>query len=359
VAAVGSAAGISAAFNTPIAGITFIVEEHLQRLSKKNVWLFSLAPVFASAVMRAMLGSHKLLHVTEAEEWHSSNGAAAHHFVLAVLVGVIGGTAVAFFMRSFFCVRGVLRRREWLHSRLLLPLVSLLCACLCGVVFNTTGLTGSWGIGKDIIHHITDQVMVQPQRLALVLACRVLAVFACAAAGGPGGLLLPSLEIGALIGALLQMLVGSVFGEGDITVGAVFGMCALFAGLFRCPVTSVIILYEVTGIYSLVLPALFCSCIAFLVSSNFEPESFYHRQARESVYALEELDLNSPKWWMGSPSDVDGQTERDRFEGGPDSLEDIGSEMGSVMPSIPSISVLQGYIGQPKPKRPSVSKLEP
>merc|ERR1712224_441991 len=68
---------------------------------------------------------------------------------------------------------------------------------------------------------------------------------------------------------------------GSLTVGAFFGMCGYFAALFRAPITAVVILYEASGVYTLVLPALLCSCFAVYVSHLFEEEEFFHRQARE------------------------------------------------------------------------------
>jgi CIC family chloride channel protein len=143
----GTAAALAAAFNTPIAGITFVVEESLHLLTKRTVWLFTLAPIFATSMRRLLLGNYPLIHVIEDEHWADLDGEhrkeAFARYILGAVVGLFSGLLAALFQRSFFATKAALKRCGIAKSRLLLPCAGVVSALLCGVVFNQTTIPGS------------------------------------------------------------------------------------------------------------------------------------------------------------------------------------------------------------------------
>lgn len=274
----GAVAAISAAFNMPIAGITYVVEEYLELVSRRSLALFSIASVLATYVFRTALGDNKVMNFAFEEQAVSE----IELFGLAILLGLLCGINGCLFTKGFLTIRRF-RNSDWVLKicpRLIqLPLAGLVAAGLCAITYMLTGSKKSWGVGVPLV----EEIVVKYDRssnwapLLMTFFLRQIAVMLLGAVAAPAGLLAPSLTLGALLGASLMAFFNYVLGmDESLRPAIILGMCGMFSGWFRMPATAVIVVFELTGIYSLVLPSMLCCCVASLTASGLSQDHLYH-----------------------------------------------------------------------------------
>jgi chloride channel protein, CIC family len=267
---VGASAALAAAFNTPIAAVLFSLEEIMGDMHAPILGSVVLSSTTSWMVLHLVLGDEPLFHV------------AGYHLVspseLGVygLLGVVGGLgAVAF-------VKLLLALRKWFQT---LPRDTVWIQPAVGGL--TVGLLGYFvpqvlGVGYDQV----DRVLSGDAILTVVVTLAVLKIVAtavCYASGNAGGIFGPSLFIGAMIGGAVgqvahTLLPGSTGGPGAY---ALVGMGTAFAGIVRTPLTSVIMIFEVTRDYTIIVPLMVSNLIAFYISHRLQHEPIYEALARQ------------------------------------------------------------------------------
>jgi CIC family chloride channel protein len=264
IAPVGAAAGLAAAFNSPITAVLFVIEEVIGTWSAMALGAIVLAAVSSVVVQQLFLGDRPLFHIPEYHLTQSSE------LLSYALLGILGGLAAVAFIRMVLPLRARLRalpRWTWY----LQPMVG-------GAVI---GVIAIWypqvlGVGYEFIDQAIHDEYVWTTLLALA-ALKIVATAVSFAAGAPGGLFAPTLFIGAMLGAGLAalertLLPGSV---GPTGAYALVGMATLFAGILRAPITSVFMIVEVSGNYSIVLPVMIASTLSYLVSRRLQPAAIF------------------------------------------------------------------------------------
>ncbi len=267
----GGAAGVAAAFNTPLAGLLFAIEELASAYEQKVTLLVIAAIVIAGMVAQSVQGDYVYFGVIGA---HMPLSAA----LLAVPVaGVAGGVAGGLFARAMLALAtGSGRVTRWSKRR------PVAFAALCGLVVGglgvATGLTWGTGYGaaRAMIVGTDAPLWFGPAKFAATLATAV--------AGLPGGIFAPSLAVGAGLGNLLQWL----FPGYPASAIVILGMAAYFAGVVRAPLTAVIILSETTASRGLMLPMFAAAFIADGVSQLICHEKLYHGLSRTFAMPLAE-----------------------------------------------------------------------
>ena len=255
----GGAAGVAAAFNTPLAGVLFAIEELAAAYEQRVTLLVLSSIVIAGMVAQSVSGDYVYFGAIGA---HMSLGSALY---VVPVAGIAGGAFGGAFSRIVLALAsGPHRLTIWVKAN---PVVF---AGLCGVVVAglgvSTGLT--WGTGysaaRAMIIGIDAPIWFGPAKFATTVATAV--------AGLPGGIFAPSLAVGAGVGNLLRALF-----PGD-PAGAVviLGMVAYFAGVVRAPLTAVIILSETTASRGLLLPMFAAAFIADWASQGVCREKLYH-----------------------------------------------------------------------------------
>ena len=259
----GGAAGVAAAFNTPLAGLLFAIEELASAYEQRVTLLVIAAIVIAGMVAQSVQGDYVYFGVIGA---HLALGPA----LLAVPVaGVAGGLSGGLFARLMLALAtGRGRLTIWSKQR------PVAFAALCGVVVGglgvATGLT--WGTGYD-----AARAMIVGVDAPLWFGpAKFLATLATAVAGLPGGIFAPSLAVGAGLGNLLRPL----FPDEPASAIVILGMVGYFAGVVRAPLTAVIILSETTASRGLMLPMFAAAFLADGASSLVCREKLYHGLAR-------------------------------------------------------------------------------
>jgi len=264
IAPVGAAAGLAAAFNAPISSVLFVIEEVIGQWSAGVLGAIVLSAVSSVVVLRWFLGAQP---VFRAPVYLLVN--PAELFAYAAL-GVIGGVASLAFLKLVVYLRPRLKA---------LPRAThYFQPALAGLAI---GVIGIWlpqimGAGYQYI----DQAMHDqyPWRMLLLLgAFKILATSVSFVSGTPGGMFAPTLFIGAMIGGAVGGIERHFFPglTGPVGAYALVGMGTLFAGFLRVPMTSVFMVLEVSGNYSIILPVMISNMIAYLISRQYHRTSLF------------------------------------------------------------------------------------
>jgi CIC family chloride channel protein len=268
---VGVAAGIAAAFNAPIAAVTFTIEEIVGTLDQAVLSGVVVAAALAAVIERSILGVHPVIQVDQAYGLdHTSSlllyallGVAASVVSVAFTDGLLG-------LRLWF--RSVRAVPSWAHPAIGGLVTGVLAVGMLRFM-GTTGITGGGyaTLGRALAGQLSVRVLI-----ALCVVKMVATVFSYSS-GGAGGIFAPSLFIGAMLGGAAGHLDVYLLGHESSQVGAfaLVGMGAVFAGVVRAPITSVLIIFEMTGGYGLVLPLMLANMTSYILARRLRPVPIY------------------------------------------------------------------------------------
>ncbi|WP_411825823.1 chloride channel protein [Luteolibacter sp. AS25] len=296
---VGVAAGIAAAFNAPLSALTFVFEEVLDNFSMKAIGGMVLAVVIAAAVSRTILGEDPVLMAKLSEDYKTSAW-----MLVAVPLGIAAGLIGHLFVKS------TINLRKWFKTRSILPAWinpaagGLSCGILGLSVFYFTGHLGNaqnsvFSIGYQSLEFAFENEL-SVAIIATLLVAKFLAVVINYASGGSGGLFSPTLYLGGMLGALIGSglvdleniahWIPAFPTDAKVIGGCVLlGMGAMFAAVVRCPFTSLIIIFEMTGNYSLILPLMAGNILAWQIARYLQPVSIYNELLLQDGISLRKL----------------------------------------------------------------------
>jgi len=260
----GSAAGIAAAFNTPLAGIVFAIEEMGRSYQSRTNGVVLAAVIIAGLASLGILGNYTYFGVSHATAYFPGD------WPLVITCGVLGGAFGACF--SLAVIRITRRIRRWKtdspRSRV------LIVAAAAGLIVAATGVaTGGLTFGTGY-EQARSAVEGTPLPLSFFVA-KFIATLASTVSGIPGGLFAPSLAVGAGVGSTLGLAFGANAG-----LGAVMGMAGYFAGVVQAPMTAFVIILEMTGNHDNVIPLMAASVLGYGTSRLISPEPLYHALSR-------------------------------------------------------------------------------
>jgi len=291
-APIGAAAGLAAAFNAPISAILFVIEEVIGRWSAAVLGSVVLSAISSVVVARWFWGFEPIFRIPQVTLRDP------RELTAYAVLGVAGGVVALIFSKALGYLRPRLRSlARWTH---------FFQPGLAGLMVGAIGFFGFpqvMGPGYGVI----DQAMHGQFAWKLLIALALLKLLATTlsfSSGTPGGMFAPTLFIGAMLGAAVGSFEKHYFPHLTGTVGAyaLTGMGVLFAGFLRAPLTSVFMVMEVSGNYSIVLPVILANTIAYLLSRSLQPvpifEIFTHQdgldlpsmeeQREESVLHIED-----------------------------------------------------------------------
>jgi CIC family chloride channel protein len=267
---VGAAAAIAAAFNTPLAAVLFALEEVVGDLHAPVLGSVVLASATSWAVLQLLLGNHPLFEVPQYQLVHPAE------FALYAVLGVLGGLVSAAFTRLLLGLR---------EKFLAAPRWTLWFQPVAGGVL--VGLMGwfvpqSLGVGYKYVGDALNGHMVW-RLMALLLVLKLVAVAVSYASGNAGGIFGPSLFLGAMLGGVLGTAGHALFPHHVGTSGAyaLVGMGTAFAGIVRAPMTSVMMIFEITRDYAVIVPLMISNLVSFFVASRFQREPIYEVLAHQ------------------------------------------------------------------------------
>lgn len=263
----GSAAGVAAAFNTPLAGIVFAIEEMGRTYQARTNGLVLTAVILAGLASLGLLGNYTYFGVAKGTVSFIADGP------LIVACGVIGGALGALF--SLIVLTATRRIRRW---NALQPLPrALVVAGLCGLAVAAIGIASgglTFGTGYDQARGAIEGTPLPWFFFVEKLAAGILSTIS----GIPGGLFAPSLAVGAGVGSSL----GLIFGGGT-GVAALLGMAGYFAGVVQAPMTAFVIILEMTGNHDNVIALMCASMLGYGTARMISHEPLYHALSRVFV----------------------------------------------------------------------------
>ena len=271
MASVGMAAGIAAAFNAPIAAITFTLEELIGDLDQTMLSGVIVAAALAAVVENSILGKNPVFHMPRSYEL-----GAASSLIWYALLGILAAVVSITFTDSLLKVRALFKQwtavPKWIHPAIGgLATGAMAAAALYWFHLN--------GIAGDPYRTLELALTGTMPLLFMVVLCvlKLAATVSSYSSGGSGGIFAPSLFMGSMLGGAVGYLDVTVFHHPADSVGAfaVVGMGAVFAGIVRAPMTSILIVFEMTGGYGLVLPMMIANMSAFALARRWRPLAVY------------------------------------------------------------------------------------
>src|SRR5438876_440352 len=267
---VGGAAALSAAFTTPIAAVLFSLEEIIGDLHAPVLGSVVLASATAWMVLHLVLGDSPLFHVA------GYNLVSPGELAIYALLGVLGGLASVAFVKL------LLKLRE---RFLRFPNSTLWFQPVAGGL--TVGIFGFFvpqvlGVGYDQVERVLNGDVIL-QTVLILAVLKLIATAVAYASGNAGGIFGPSLFIGAMVGASVGSVAHLIFPASTAGPGAyaLVGMGAAFAGIIRTPLTSVIMIFEITRDYTIIVPLMVANLIAFFISQKLQREPIYEALAHQ------------------------------------------------------------------------------
>src|ERR1035437_5370891 len=265
---VGAAAAIAAAFNTPLAAVLFSLEEIVGDLNAPVMGAVVLASATAWMVLRMLLGNHPLFKVPQYQLVHPAE------FAVYAVLGVAGGAVSAAFTKLLLGMRA---------RFLQFPLKTVWFQPVAGGLL--VGLTGWFvpqvlGVGYGFVGEALNGRMTV-QLMALLVVLKLITVTTSYASGNAGGIFGPALFIGAMLGGTVGTVAHHLFPAYTATPGAyaLVGMGAAFAGIVRAPMTSVLMIFEMTQDYAVIVPLMIANLVSLFIASRLQHEPIYEALA--------------------------------------------------------------------------------
>ncbi len=293
---VGAAAGIAAAFNAPIAAVTFTIEEVVGKLDQTVLSGVIIAAAVAAVIERSALGTHPVFDIP-----HPFALDDARSLVFYALLGVVAAMVSVLFTDGLLGLRKRIRRQKLVPPPLQPALGGLVTGILAVVSLQWLRVGGVTGGGYEQLRASLSSELGVKVMLALC-AMKLVATIFSYSSGGAGGIFAPALFVGAMIGGSFGALDRSVFHHPDAVLGAfaLVGMGAVFSATIRAPMTSVLIIVEMTSGYGLILPLMIANMSAYVLARHWRPEPIYeallaqddiHLREHATLDALDELSL--------------------------------------------------------------------
>ncbi|MHB8487403.1 MAG: chloride channel protein [Candidatus Acidiferrales bacterium] len=279
IAPIGAAAGLAAAFNAPISAVIFVIEEIIGTWSGGVLGAVILAAISSVVVMRNFLGSAPMFRVP-AMEFRSPVELIGY-----AVLGVVSGVASLAFLKFIAYFRPRLKQLpRW--TQYIQPAGAGLLIGIIGI-----WLPQVMGSGYPIIDQALHDQFLWKMLLLLGLF-KILATGISFVSGTPGGMFAPALFIGAMLGGAVGGVEHLVVHRPAQSVAAfaLVGMGTFFAGFLRVPITSVFMVLEVSGNYSIIVPAIIANMIAYFISRRYQHVALFDFLARQDGFFLPSIE---------------------------------------------------------------------
>ena len=261
---VGAAAAVAAAFNTPLAAVLFALEEVVGDLHAPVLGSVVLASATSWAMLRLLLGNDPLFKVPQYQL------VSPAEFLIYAVLGLLGGLLSVAFTKSLLRLRErflrLPRKTMWFQP------------AIGGVAVGIMGwfVPQTLGVGYSYVGRVLNGGMAL-RLMVLLLVLKLIGVVASYASGNAGGIFGPALFLGAMLGGTIGGVAHNFFPAHVANAGAyaLVGMGTAFAGIVRAPMTSVVMIFETTRDYAVIVPLMISNLVSFFISSRLQPQPIY------------------------------------------------------------------------------------
>ena len=267
---VGAAAAVAAAFNTPLAAVLFALEEVVGDLHAPVLGSVVIASATSWGVLRLLLGNEPLFQTPQYQL------VSSWELIAYGLLGIAGGVVSAAFTQLLLRLRAWFKRRPaktvWFQ-----PVAGGLVVGVMGWFVPSVMGVGYQYVGDALNDSLTLKLMLT------LLVLKLVATAVSYASGNAGGIFGPSLFLGAMLGGAVGS-VGQHFFPGHVAAPgayALVGMGAAFAGIVRAPMTSVVMIFEITRDYAVIVPLMISNLVSYFISSRLQKEPIYEVLAEQ------------------------------------------------------------------------------
>jgi len=267
---VGAAAAVAAAFNTPLAAVLFALEEVVGDLHAPVLGSVVLASATSWGVLRLLLGNEPLFQVPQYQL------VSSWELIAYGLLGIAGGVVSAAFTQLLLRLRAWFKRQPaktvWFQ-----PVAGGLLVGVMGWFVPSVMGVGYQYVGDALNDSLTLKLMLT------LLVLKLVATVVSYASGNAGGIFGPSLFLGAMLGGAVGSVAQHFFPSHVAAPGAyaLVGMGAAFAGIVRAPMTSVVMIFEITRDYAVIVPLMVSNLVSYFISSRMQKEPIYEVLAEQ------------------------------------------------------------------------------
>lgn len=260
----GTSAGIAAAFNAPLAGTMFALEEIHKNMS--SLMLISAL----SAALSSDFVSTNFFGLKPVFDFRNISMLPLNYYSFIIILGIIIGVAGVIFNKALLKTQDIFSMQKWLPIEFR-PILCLSLSILLGFF-----LPQVLGEGNELIMSLTKSNMTIKFLLILLIGKFLFSII-CSASGIPGGIFLPLFTIGALIGSIYGNLLAYIFNINSIYIGSfvILAMAGYFSSIIRAPITGSILVLEMTGSFSNLLPMTIVSTVAYLTAYILKSKPIY------------------------------------------------------------------------------------
>jgi CIC family chloride channel protein len=267
--ACGATAGIAATFNTPIAGVIFSIELILFELKTRSFIPLVVASVTGTIISRIFLGRQPAFSIP------LYTFVSPYELLFYLLLGLLAGVTAVLFIKTMYGIESFFDRLQ--IKQYYKPMLGGLCIGVIGLFFPQL-----LGVGYETVSAVLNESVVVGSIGLLFVLCigKIIANSLTLGSGGSGGVFSPSLFIGAMLGGTFGIIVHSLNPTISGTYGAyaLVGMAAVFAGMSRGTLTAIIIVFEMTLNYNIILPLMFACVVSDAVSTFLSKETMYTKK---------------------------------------------------------------------------------
>ncbi|MEO8598104.1 MAG: chloride channel protein [Candidatus Solibacter sp.] len=267
---VGTAAAVAAAFNTPLAAVLFTLEEILADLHARVVGSVVIGACTSWIVLRLILGDEPLFHVPAYQLVHPLE------FLIYAVLGLLGGLVSTAFVKLLLWQRTAFLRASSRWK----PFTPAVGGLVVGLL--ALAAPGVLGVGYNLVSDaLNGQMALKVMLLLLVL--KLVATSTSYSSGNAGGIFGPALFIGAMLGGAVGQVAHTLLPDhtGNAGAYALVGMGAAFAGIVRTPMTSVIMIFEVTRDYTIIVPLMIANMCSYVLAQKLQKLPIYEALSRQ------------------------------------------------------------------------------
>jgi CIC family chloride channel protein len=280
--AAGAAGGVSAAFNAPLAGVFFALEVILQRFTTRGFATVVVSAVTSSVIWRTRYGNASVLSVPQ------FGLQSPVELGFYVVLGLLAAGVALTFVRTLY----------WFEDRFdSLPILADVKPAIGGILLGGLGIATVTIVGAPLIYGSgllgMDMALagsLAPWALLFLLAAKTIGTSLTLGSGAPGGVFAPSLFIGAMLGGVFGQGLEGLFTGLVAPSGAyaMVGMAAVFAATAQAPISAILILFEMTNDYRIILPLMLACIVATTLYSIIQRDSIYLVKLRRKGIELRE-----------------------------------------------------------------------